>query len=402
MMRRTNYILSTIAALAKLLVIAGFIGNLQLGCTKPETASLLPAASSEPIVFNAKTGVETKGKDELKSLVRLASQKFGVCAWYNPEGAVFGSTGSIPYIKNRRFGCTDIPAYTAWGGVKANGVADPVYYPLDGSLSYFCYAPYREHVGETSDVTDVKIIYEPDSQITSQLTNYLNGSPLICFTPDISTASQIDFLAATPVLKANRGSGAIELDFTQHLTTKIEFWAKYSGSVDVSSEVVVITRIDIRDVIGSEYLYFTEHNGVFGHEWCSTISPVNGTSTMPKATYTLSMDNNSLIVDNAGLESSTAKQVNATSNGITYLLPQIIPEGAYLDVTYQVKNTSGAVLDESTIPIALEGTADWPLGKIVRYTLTLSVKPRKEVTLSTSIIEWIEAGNVHSEQELLY
>ena len=207
------------------------------------------------------------------------------------------------------------------------------------------------------------------------------------------------------MLNTRRGGEAVPLDFRKHVTTKIEFWAKYAGSVDVGTEGVIISRIVLRDVISSEYLYFTENNGTLGREWCSTISPVDGTSEMPKATYTLSTDNNSLITSDAWLDNSTAKYVNATNNGITYLLPQVIPAGAFLDVTYQVKSiSSGSVLDENTVSIPLDGDGmvNWPLGKVVRYTFTVGVAPRKNVTLSTEIVVWENAHNNHTAQELMY
>ena len=363
---------------------------------EPLPQPAVPVPSDIPIEFRAP---QTKGSDELSTLARLATQKFGVCAWYTPEGETFG-TGSVPYIKNHRFGCTDVPSYTTWCGVTAGGEADPVYYPLDGSLSYFCYAPYRDVVNETSDV---ELIYEPDSEITSHLTNYLEGSPLICFTPKATTIGQIDFLVAIPVLDARRGGSDITLDFRRHVTTKIEFWVKYSGSVDDETEGVIVTQIVIRDVISSEYLYFTENDRVLGHQWCSTISPVDGSATMPKASYSLTANNNALITSAAWLDSSTAKFVNETNNGITYMLPQVIPSGAYLDVTYQVKNkASGSVLDENTVSIPLEGTVDWPIGKVVKYTITIGVPPRNDVDITATIEEWLDSYNIHSEQELMY
>lgn len=370
-------------------------------CRKDPAPQPMPVASDVPIEFSSP---QTKGSDELSTLARLATQKFGVCAWYTPEGETFGGTGSVPYILNHRFGCTDVPSYTTWCGVTAGGAANPVYYPLDGTLSYFCYAPFRESV---TDASDVYFIPNPDPAITTQLANYMPGSPLIRFTPTTSTASQIDFIVAPPVLDIHRGDGAVELDFTKHVTTKIEFWCKYAGTLDAESEGVVITRLVISNVISSEYLYYTENAGNIGLEWCSNISPdpdpEEETPTMPKASYTLSTINNSLITSDAWLDVSTPKFVNETNNGIIYMLPQTLPLAASLDVTYQVRiKSTGAVLDENTVSIPLAGTADWPLGKVVKYTITIGVAARKDVELDAEILRWSNARNKHSEQELMY
>jgi len=397
-MRHTNYILSTIATLALL-----------AGCNKPETASVTPLASDEPIVFKATP--QTKGNPEISTLERLAKQDFSVSAWYTPEGETFG-IGSTLYLDNRRFGTLEtevqsplVPDYdhALWQGITGSGstkAATPAYYPLDGTLTFFCYAPYQEDV---TDASDVYLIPNPDAAITSQLTNYIPGSPLIRFQPEASSVNQIDFIAATPLLDVNRASGAIPLDFTRHITTRIEFWCKYTGYVDPLTEGVKITQIVLRDVIGSEYLYFTETSGTLGHAWCSTISPVDGSPDMPTATYTLSVGDNALISEDAYLDNSTAKWVNNTINGIIYVLPQTLPAGAYMDVTYQVVNRSSAsILDENTVSIPLNGTTAWPIGKVVRYTLTVSVPPRNDVTLSAEVVDWTDAHNNQGPQELMY
>ena len=135
-------------------------------CGKERQAAV-PVPSDVPIEFRAP---QTKGSDELSTLMRLASQKFSVSAWYTPEGETFG-IGSTRYLKNHCFGTLSTSDYehATWCGVTSGGEADPVYYPLDGSLSYFCYAPYRDNV-EVGEGSDVQFIYNPSSSITSPIT----------------------------------------------------------------------------------------------------------------------------------------------------------------------------------------------------------------------------------------
>ena len=350
-------------------------------------------APQVPVEFSALVP-EAKGAPQLTTLERLAAQHFSVSAWYTPEGECFGAA-SRPYIRNHRFGLDG----ATWRGITAAGTADPVYYPLDGTLSYFCYAPYRADTGATSDIC---LTFEPDQAVTDRLPHYLPGSPLVCFTPEATPATQIDFIAATPLLDVGRGAGSIPLDFTAHLTTDVQFWCKYSGSLD-AEEGVVISRIAIRDVIGSEYLYFTEEGGVQGHAWCSSISPLDGGAEMPVASYILSTQSRDLITEDPYLDGLTAKWVNNTINGRLYLLPQTLPAGACLDVTYVVKNRGAdSNLDENVVSLPLSGTPDWPAGKTVRYTITVAVADRRDVGLSVSITDWAGAGNTHPGQELMY
>ena len=357
-----------------------------------------PVPSDNPIEFREP---QTKGAAQLVSLERLAAQDFSVSAWYTPEGETFGSS-SIRYFNNHRFGTLDLENYSLWQGLNSTrDAADPVYYPLDGSLTYFCFAPYRADV-DPAGSSDIKLIPEPSSTITDQLPNYLPYSPLIVFSPTTSPSRQIDLVVSTPLLDVNRSAGAIPLDFTTHLSTAIQFWFKYSGSLG-PSEAVVISQIVIRDVIGAEYLYFTESGGSYGHEWCSTISPLDGSSTMPLASYTLATSSGEIITDTPNLDPITPKYVNNTINGRLYLLPQVLPSGAYLDITYNVKESStGSVLDENVVSIPLSGTEAWPIGKTVKYTITIGVAERKDVSISAEIADWTDAGNTHAGQELMY
>lgn len=352
----------------------------------------VPAARIS-VEFSARAS-GTKGAPQLTTVERLAAQHFSVSAWYTPEGEVFGA-GSRPYIRNHRFGLSG----DTWHGMTATGAPDPVYYPLDGTLSYFCYAPYREDTGPDSDIC---LTVNPETSLTDRLDHYLPGSPLICFSPGTTPATQIDFIAAAPLLDVNRHAGRLVLDFTRHLTTDIQFWCKYEGALN-AEEGVTVTRISIRDVIGSEYLYFTENDGIPGQAWCSVISPLDGSGDMPVASYTLSTQALDLITGENYLDGAEALWLNNTINGRLYLLPQTLPEGAFLDITYVVKNRgSDARLDENVVSLPLAGTPDWPVGKTVRYTITVPVADRKEARLAVSILDWTDAGNTHASQELMY
>ena len=391
MMKRL-FILSVIVALAV---------SLLASCSKEPSVVRIPVASDVPINF-ASLIPETKGAPQLISLERLAAQDFSVSAWYAPEGETFGSS-SIRYFNNHRFGTLDLENYSLWQGINSTrDAAAPVYYPLDGSLTYFCFAPYRADV-DPAGSSDIKLIPEPSSTITDQLPNYLPYSPLIVFTPEVYPSRQIDFITSTPIVDATRASGSLPLDFTNHLTSSIEFYCKYSGAID-PTEGVMIDQIVIRDVISSEYLYFTESAGVFGHDWCSTISPDDPlSSTMPVTTYTLKAANGDLITADAFLSDTGYKYVNNTNNGCLYLLPQTLPADAYLDITYSIRRRiTNASLDENVVSIPISGTSAWLPNKIIRYYIAVNIANRNDVELTVSIIDWNDSGNTHAEMELMY
>ena len=354
--------------------------------------SVTPDTGRCPVEFEVAD--VTKGMPTLSTLERLAAQDFSVSAFYSPEGEAFGNASS-PYVRNHRFGLDG----STWRGITRSGglAADPIFYPLDGTLSYFCYAPYRADV---SDASDVYVNYAPDASVTARMPGYLPGSPLICFTPSANAYNQIDFIAAIPVVDVHRTDGIVPLDFTHHLTTAVQFWFKYTGVV-LPGEGVLIDRIEIRNVNSSEYLYFTERNRELGFAWCDDISPVDGSSTLPRTTYTLT--NASSALTNSFLTKTAPIYVNETINGSLYLLPQVLPADAELEIRYLIKDRSnGALIDENVVTVPLFGTPDWPVGKTVRYTFTLDIPNRQIVDVSTDITDWVGSGNTHSPQELMY
>lgn len=382
-----------------------------VSCQKDGTTEPIP--SREAIEFSARA-IGTKGQLPLTHLDNLAAQDFSISAWYTKGGETFGSQ-STAYLVNHRFGTMDNQTSdeTVWRGIARNPEnneksPDPVYYPLDGTLSFFSFAPYREQ----SETSDIRFVADPEETVTERLTEYgyLSGSPLIIFTPAESAAKQIDFVAAAPVLDRKKGDGVVPLDFTQHLTTNIQFYCKYQGSVSAGEEKVLIKSIWIHNVIGSEYLFFTKNGEDLGCQWSSKVSP-DGNDSMPLKSYSLTIDNLEL-TNGAYLSSTDFIQVNSQVTGRMYLLPQDIPDDKslvfddtrdpYLQITYLVLNRQNEIVDENILVYDLRGTKDWPQGQTVAYYVTISVAQRKELNITARILDWDNAGNTHEPTELMY
>lgn len=402
------------------LICFSLLGLSAISCQKEKTTTE-PSSSREPIMFSARAP-RTKGEAPLNSLYDLRDQGFSVSAWYSPNEAEFGDGSEKAYIVNHRFGTLDatISESTVWQGIYKAGEteykADPVYYPLDGSLSFFCFAPYRE----LSESSDIRLISNPEEAITSQLAefNYLSNSPLICYTPALNTINQFDFVASEPVQNWKKGDGVIPLDFTKHLTTRLRFYCDYDGQLN-DEEKVIVTNIQLANVIGSEYLFFIKDaDGNLGHQWCDRISPEDGSQSMPLVTYELSTNREEL-VNNAYLmkhsNDDAFRWVNYTQNGRMYVLPQAFPEkedendivddeeDPILIITYQIQNNEGLMLDENVVQFDLRGSPAWEMGKTMAYYLTIGVKERKDLNvISVNIEDWIDSHNQHEPEEILY
>ena len=375
-------------------------------------------------------GPQTRSQAPLTTLAALAAQDFSVSAWYSPKGEIFDGVHSVKYFANHRFGYIkdasedDSYANHAWQGVSRSptSVLSPnlVYWPLDGSLSFFCYAPYRE--GDTDIVLEDPVT---DAGVIARLPDYLPGSPLIRVTPAETAAGQADFLCAPPLLDRDRTDegGAFPLDFSKHRMTQVEFGFNYIGTLvddDVLNihEKVRVTSVEIQQVIGSRYFYFKESpsNGVDG-AWSELVSPSDPSGAdFPKASYRISTAGGEL---KTGLDANLPEQGSGTYltvrkedtlDGVFCLLPQTVPAGASLVVSYNIVDDYAGVRGSEviTVPLCSDPPTDhptlavWPAGKKVRYLITLDIPNRGFVSMTAKYYDWNDANNPHPGQELMY
>ena len=387
----------------------------------------LPVASDVPVAF-AIGGQPTKGQAPITTLAALAEQDFSVSAWYSPDGETFDAEHSVKYIGNHRFGyvTSDLAGETTfpnpWQGVAPHASAgivnaDAVYWPVDGTLSFFCYAPYR--TGDADIVLEDPVT---DDGIAARLPHYLPGSPLIRVTPAEAAADQVDFLASPAMIDCRRdvASGTIPLDFSKHRMTQVEFWFAYKGTLqnDPSQtqtfEQARVSSIEIRNVVGSKYCYFSEApDRTMGCAWSENVSPADpadGSAALPQTTYRLvsatggelktGLDASLEDIENGG----NYRFINDTPTGHLFLLPQTLPADAQLVINYAILNLyAGTRISEVvTLNLADCAVTAWPEGKVVRYLLTLDLPERGVVDVRTMIIPWEDAGVPYYEQEVLY
>ena len=411
-----------------------------LGALLPFSCAKDPAGvSGHPVEFSLDHS-STKGQTPITTLAALAAQDFSVSAWYTPEGEIFEAADAHPvaYIRNHRFGYIKASgednsyANHAWQGVnRANNnslSANPVYWPLDGTLSFFCYAPYRANAAAATppDPDERDIVLEAhvtDDGILSRLPGYLPGSPLIRVTPMLSAASQADFLCAPALLDVDRVdvAGEILLDFSKHRMTRVEFWFNETGftyptgSVPEGEEVAVrVMSISVKDIIGSRYLYFTAPASAgTGCAWSGEVSPAapaDAAAAFPLATYKITGNARELKT----IAYFNAQQVNVpvrnaandnhislhTAQGLLFLLPQKLPDNAELEIVYALVEQHGlpVVSEIVTCPLPSASLDTWPEGKVVRYKLTLDIPARGVSSVVAQAYDWDDSGNTHNEE----
>ena len=396
-----------------------------VACTKvPEVGGRMPVASDEPVAF-AVGGQPTKGQAPITTLAALAEQDFSVSAWYSPDGETFDAEHSVKYIGNHRFGyvTSDLAGETTfpnpWQGVAPHASAgivnaNSVYWPVDGTLSFFCYAPYR--TGDADIVLEAPVT---DDAVIARLPDYLPGSPLIRVTPAEAAADQADFLCAPPLLDRSRfdEAGAFPLDFSKHRMTQVEFGFNYEGTLDSSpgvEESVRVLSIAVKNIIGSRYMYYTQTApAMTGSSWSMSVSPADPAdgAAFPTADYTLQAAQGELKTYPAGgLPAVTEPrsdnyEIVSTDKGRLFLLPQTLPADARLEISYGIIEVHGVtkVLETITWNLADGTLSSWPEGKRVRYLFTIDIPERGVVAASAEILDWKASGNEGpSDQELIY
>lgn len=385
------------------------LGALALGvaaCACGKTLTLeepsVLAVSGEPIAF-AIEGQTTKGEAPVTTLAALAAQQFSVSAWYSPDGQAFSAAGNTGYMvyNNHRFGYVtdDLAGQTTfpnpWQGVNApegGGVTkNPIYWPFSGTLSFFCYAPYRADASlETPPVPDNRdiVLEDPvtDAAIIARLPDYLADSPLIRVTPAASASDQADLLVAPPLLDKSRFyfAGQSQLDFSKHRMVQVEFQFNQTGFVPDAEKVAVrVTGITLSNVIGSKYLYFTRNaQNETGCAWSDAVSPAdpdNLTAPLPQTSYAITAAAGELV--ETGLPERNGANDNhiasQTPKGMLFLLPQTLPAGAQAEVTYALVDgqESPVVTGTKTYALVQPTLTAWPEGKRICYKLTLDLTP---------------------------
>lgn len=387
---------------------------LMFACAKHPAPAPSPVPSGDCVA--ASVSGFTKGAAPLVTLDELARQDFSVSAWYSPEGETFDIPGgtAVKYISNYRFSY----AASIWQGVSrynSSVTPKPVYWPLDGTLTFFCFAPYGSYATLADPVTD--------DDIQSRLPGYLVGSPLLCVTPPLSASDQVDFLCAPPLLDQSRkdAAGSIELDFSAHRLSQIRFsfneigFEYPAGTVPEGDPVAVrVTSIAVNNVVGSKYYYFTEEVPyVTGGAWSGAVSPSCPEfpdAELPRASYKITGANREL----KSITHYNYKQVNVpqrndandnhlevqTPSGYLLLLPQVLPADAQLEITYSLVEQHGLPVTTEivTAPLPLSSVSAWPEGKVVRYLITLDIPARGVSALTAQVYGWDDSGNTHNEE----
>ncbi|MCI2082476.1 MAG: fimbrillin family protein [Bacteroidales bacterium] len=191
-------------------------------------------------------------------------------------------------------------------------------------VSFFGYAPYVDYmVGGTDPVSD-------HMQISGATAT---GAPVIDYTVPAKIADQIDLMTADSIDVPGNYHQAVPMTF-RHVLSGVRFNAKTQG-LDIT-----IKKVTISNVYDHGTLAIDEN------AW-----DLYGT----KSDYTFPTD---LSVD------GTSVAVNDPTDSLFFMLPQTLPSGSTLSVTYVMNGI------ENTATADFSGKV-WEMGKIYIYNLTI-------------------------------
>lgn len=200
----------------------------------------------------------------------------------------------------------------------------PYYWPFNSNVQFFAYA------------TDASATYKlNDSDIY----------PIITYTINEDASKQKDFVVAQ-LINQKKTESTVKLSFL-HALTQVNFSAKGSNA-DLK---YTISSISIEGVANTGTYSFADST------W--TVTGTAGKYIYPTA-------------ENAPVSGTTVADLDQ-AKGALMLMPQAMSTSSKIKVSYNVYNSKDVQIDEVTdAVISLDKTANWEVGKKVRYTLTLS------------------------------
>ena len=350
-----------------------------VACTRDDYAVPDKDLSGRMVNFSAVMGVDGTGTRGQIPLDNANLFTMGVFAGYEEEEETFGpSSPANDFIDNVR--------YTRSFITNPFAGADVCYWPFNGKLSFFAYAPY---------VSSTFLQFASD---------YVSGYPRMTYSPTTNVTDQPDFCLATPVLDKHSSGEPIPLVF-HHSLSQVVFSANCSGDlppiVSSSPLYVKVDSIKICNVIGKKTVAMSSGTPCFDWQDDAECPDGDRVSYLLDRSISLQLKNEALpkatdpVTDNY-MELTT---VNGVANGVMYLLPQSMDYGeVYLEVTYgcyEMVDTKETLRASAKTTCPLPAVV-WEPTKSYRYRFTINLAANSIVSPSITVETWKDVNNTES------
>ncbi len=301
-----------------------------MGCEKN-----MEEMKSRRIVFDVVDG-NTKGE----SLLTTSNIESMCVSAY--EGALFSNSSIVGNFMDRAL----------VRRIASSWVSDvDYYYPFDGTVSFFAYAPYVQD----SNVCNFK--------------NYSRGFHSLEYSPSENVSSQTDFCVAIPILNRTKESGVVQFQL-QHVMSNIQISAALEGELP-PGQTLYIDELTLEGFVKSKRLSTSGSSPFF--IWSSDGSRDRN--------YSLKRVNNQLINSPITPHPDYVLLNGSGSKGMLFLLPQTLLGNEILTINFGWYDSGKKVMERDVSLRFPKG--QWRPGEIVKYKVKLEIN---QFTLS--VIDW--------------
>lgn len=285
----------------------------------------------------------TKGTEITNSNI----SDFGVYAYYDEDGSFDNTTSTPNFMSN-------VKAQK----ISGNWDYTPMrYWPRDGVVSFFAYAPYSTTTG-------------------GYLTVSTTGQPTYTYTQPTDVKSHLDLLLAYPQINKTKFSlpedGKLPLKF-KHALSSIIFNAYVLSVLDTPVEIRSITIQSIKN--GGTASFISDVTSPDG--WSLNWSNV---STSTDVDYVLSRDNGCLL--NTDIKAQTTPLTINTNDGVVMFPPQPIDDTDKIIVKIFRYN------EEVTVEKNIKdlNITEFKMGK--KYVVSVEILPLVDVNITCAVQDW--------------
>lgn len=285
----------------------------------------------------------TKGAE----ITNLNMTDFGIYAYLDEDGS-FDNTASTPNFMS------NVKAQK----ISGNWDYSPLrYWPRDGVVSFFAYAPYSATTGGHLNVSTI-------------------GQPTYTFTQPTDVKSHLDLLLAYPQVDKTKSSlpedEKLPLKF-KHALSSVIFKASVLSEMNTSVEIRSITIQSIKNRGTASFISDAISPDGWRLDW-------SGVPTSTDVDYVLNRDNGCLL--NTDLKSQTTPITINADDGVVILLPQNVDDTDKMIVKifrYGEEMTVEKNIKDLSI-------TEFETGK--RYVVDIMILPIVEVKITCTVQDW--------------
>lgn len=236
------------------------------------------------------------------------------------------------------------------------------YYPFDGYVSFFAFAPFIQ-----------------DKTVCSS-ENYSKGFYSLEYSPPENVTDQVDFCVAKPVLNKTKSAGPVQFQF-QHVLSSVSFSASYEGELQ-SGLSLKVDELILNGLVSRKILQTSDNSPYFF--WSSDGSR--------DRSYVLMRSNHQLTGMALPLNPASLVLNGDGTDGMLFLLPQKLTGSETLTVKMGWYDGDTKIIGR-TLSLSFP-PGEWTAGEVIKYHLKLQVN---QFTLSVDDWGIMEINGTISE-----